>query len=348
LEHKTFHLEVKSIDDAGEFSGYASTFGNKDLDGDIVVKGAFKATINSKRQIPILWLHKQDEPIGISLEMKEDDHGLFTRGKLAIDTELGARALALMKLGTLNSLSIGYQVIQQERTKTARYLKEIKLLEYSVVVWPANTEATIDAIKGKSMTTFKEALDAHQLRQDLSNQAWRVEDAKDDSMDSIMSDDSMDKIAKKASARKTLHDAADAHADLMDQRIDAQPDVDPAEAAKTAAEPVEVKAARKGMDAAIAAHVEGERKCAKAMDLMHQGATLHTKGIVMARQLTYAAIAAGDDKTVAAAAGKAATAAAAKAADDELAAKTVKATEDAAELAEFNAAIEAARLKIAA
>jgi HK97 family phage prohead protease len=161
------------------------------------------------------------------------------------------------------------------------------------------------------MKTFKETLAAHELRKDLSNQHWINEDAKDDSMDSIMSDASMDKVAKKAAIRKTLHEAADAHADLMDQRIDATPEIDPDEVdgGKHANDTIEVKAARKNMTAAIAAHVEGERKCMKAMDLIHQASELHTKGIVLARQLSYAGITANDDKNAAAAAGaKAATA----------------------------------------
>ena len=44
---KQLRFNVKSLDDSageGVFSGYASTFGNKDLQGDVIAKGAFAET----------------------------------------------------------------------------------------------------------------------------------------------------------------------------------------------------------------------------------------------------------------------------------------------------------------
>jgi len=49
-----------------EFEGYASTFGNEDLVGDIVEKGAFKKTIQErlpKNLIKVLWQHY--DPMGV-------------------------------------------------------------------------------------------------------------------------------------------------------------------------------------------------------------------------------------------------------------------------------------------
>lgn len=348
LEFKSI-LEIKSVDGAaGTFAGYLAVFGDVDSDNDNIVRGAFKVSLASKRLIPILWQHVITEPIGVWTELKEDDHGLLATGKLAIDTPEGARAYSLLKMlmesakvfdaRGVFALSIGYKAVQFDRVKGVRFLKEIKLYEGSFVTFSANNESNVTSVKGtKAMNTFKDALAAHELRKDLSNQRWMVEDAKDDSMDSIMSDETMDKEAKKKAARKALHDAADAHADIADQRIDAlpQPDADDA-ASKAAGETLEVKAARKSMDSAISAHMEGERKCMKAMDLMHQSSALHTKGIVLARQLTYAGITSADDKTAAAAAG----AKAAKAVTD------AKAAEDARELAEFTASLVNTRAKL--
>ena len=45
-EHKAVGFTLESADEnTGEFSGYASVFGNVDDGGDIVVKGAFAETI---------------------------------------------------------------------------------------------------------------------------------------------------------------------------------------------------------------------------------------------------------------------------------------------------------------
>lgn len=395
MEKKSFAFELKGSNDAtGEFEGYLAVFGNTDSDSDVVVKGAFKVSIASKRTIVILWQHIQTEPIGLFTELKEDDHGLFVKGKLAITTAQGARAYTLLKMGALSGLSIGYITIQSDKVKGIRYIKECKLMEGSIVTFPANADAVVTDVKAAKtkkvdgedlhssafafvgdpakpdtwklpihfstpeisaahirdalsrfsetqdipdaekprvlarihaaahshgidlskaapgvaetkMNTFKQALAEHELRKDLSNQRWMIEDAKDDSMDSIMSDESMDKPARKVAARKTLHDAADAHADLMDQRIDAAPDPDPdvVDGGKSAAETLEVKAAKKTVQSAIAAHLAGERKCMKALDLLHGAMSLHTKGIVLARQLSYAGIVSNDDKNALAAAG---------------------------------------------
>ena len=61
-------LEIKMPNEEdGNFSGYASIFGNKDLGNDIVQRGAFLKSLGKKRpkQIKMLFQHKTDEPIEI-------------------------------------------------------------------------------------------------------------------------------------------------------------------------------------------------------------------------------------------------------------------------------------------
>jgi hypothetical protein len=43
-----FTFEVKSLGDDGTFEGYASTFGNKDSGGDVIMPGAFAKSIRTK------------------------------------------------------------------------------------------------------------------------------------------------------------------------------------------------------------------------------------------------------------------------------------------------------------
>lgn len=156
LETKDFAFELKleELTDDGQFEGYASVFGNEDSQGDIVEKGAFRKTIReSKGRVPILWQHDSWEPIGESLEMEEDDHGLRTRGQLILDTQRGAGAYALLKrTKAFRGLSIGYQTVKREiqelddGTRITR-LKELKLWEYSLVTFPANTLAVVGSVK---------------------------------------------------------------------------------------------------------------------------------------------------------------------------------------------------------
>ena len=53
LERKNFDLEIKGIDEKGEFVAYASTFGNTDLVNDVVEKGAFIKSLQNRPSIEV-------------------------------------------------------------------------------------------------------------------------------------------------------------------------------------------------------------------------------------------------------------------------------------------------------
>lgn len=147
-------LSLKSVSDSGEFEGYGSVFGVKDSYSDIVLPGAFQKSLASwkeKGQFPaMLWQHMISEPIGIYTEMREDDIGLYVKGRLLIDADpLAKRAHAHMKAGSLKGLSIGYVLNDWvwNRTKEAYELKEIDLWEVSVVTFASNEEAMVTEVK---------------------------------------------------------------------------------------------------------------------------------------------------------------------------------------------------------
>ncbi len=147
-------LKLKSVSDSGEFEGYGSVFGVKDSYDDIVMPGAFAGSLSSwseKGALPaMLWQHRMDEPIGIYTEMKEDDVGLWLKGRLLIDDDpLARRAHAHMKAGSITGLSVGYMLKDWEydRAKEAFLLKEVDLWEVSLVTFPANDEARIGDVK---------------------------------------------------------------------------------------------------------------------------------------------------------------------------------------------------------
>ena len=147
-------LKIKSLTDTGEFEGYGSVFGVEDSYSDVVVKGAFQKSLSSwaeKGRLPsLLWQHKMSEPIGIYTEMKEDDHGLYVKGRLLIDDDpLAKRAYAHAKAGSLGGLSIGFILKDWEydSSRGVYLLKEIDLWEVSLVTMPANDEARISEVK---------------------------------------------------------------------------------------------------------------------------------------------------------------------------------------------------------
>ncbi len=160
-ERKAVSFALESTDEkTGEFSGYASVFGNVDDGGDIVEKGAFAKTIvEDFARIKILALHNGSWlPVGKPLELREDDHGLFIRGKIS-DTSMGRDIQTLLKDGVLNELSIGYDVVDYafDESTGIRNLKQIKLWEVSIVTWAMNDQATIDDVKSMAEDLKAEA-----------------------------------------------------------------------------------------------------------------------------------------------------------------------------------------------
>lgn len=160
-------FNIKSVDDAGRFTGYASVFDVIDSYRDVVKKGAFQnsiATLKEKnRKLPILWMHDSSKPLGVYDEIKEDDHGLYVEGRLLINDVVQAKeAHALMKAGAVTGMSIGYYLKKHEsdQDKEIWNLTEVDLFETSLVTFPACDEARIIDVKSKlqngELPTLKE------------------------------------------------------------------------------------------------------------------------------------------------------------------------------------------------
>lgn len=149
-ETKTFDLQIKELTDEGTFEGYASVFDDVDQGNDVVKKGAFRASLK-ERMPKMLYQHDPDKPIGKWLDVHEDEHGLYVKGKIIRETEKGAEVLALMKEKILDGLSIGFRTVKAMRDEktSVRSLIEVKLWEISVVTFPMLQSATIDNVKGQ-------------------------------------------------------------------------------------------------------------------------------------------------------------------------------------------------------
>src|SRR5665213_2763337 len=106
LNYKSLPFEMKmGAGSAGEgvFEGYGAVFHNVDLCGDIIAPGAFAKGLKQFLATGILaWQHEWQEPTGRPLEVREDGHGLFIKGKIS-DTERGRDARTLLKDGVIQS-----------------------------------------------------------------------------------------------------------------------------------------------------------------------------------------------------------------------------------------------------
>jgi hypothetical protein len=157
MQTKNAAFELKrEPDEDGSFEGYASVFDVVDLGMDVVAKGAFAKSLGSGRKVKMLWQHSMHDPIGVWDEVREDDRGLFVKGRLLKDVQKGRETMALLRAGAIDGLSIGYRVVEAmaEAGGRVRKLTEIELHEISIVTNPMLPVATVTAVK--SITTERE------------------------------------------------------------------------------------------------------------------------------------------------------------------------------------------------
>lgn len=202
-------IEVKfAADDmdekTGTFSGYGAMFGNEDLVGDVIVRGAFKQTLKDWKKVKALpkmlfqhggWMRDMDVlPIGVWTEMEEDEKGLVVKGRLInLDTERGKSIYGAMKEGVLDGLSIGYWAKEfaygTKPGEPYRTLKQVDLTEVSVVTFPANPVARVDAFKAcDQIRTIREFEDflrdagrfSHAAAKAIASRGFKAADPRDE------------------------------------------------------------------------------------------------------------------------------------------------------------------------
>jgi len=159
-------LDLKALGEDGVITGYGAVFGNRDSYGDVILPGAFKRSLadhkRNKSRPKMFWQHDPYQPIGSWTEVGEDDKGLLVTGQLNMDVQRGREAYALLKAGDIDGLSIGYRVIKasEDETEKVMLLKELTLVEVSVVSQPANPLAMVSAVKAAELEDLRARLAA--------------------------------------------------------------------------------------------------------------------------------------------------------------------------------------------
>ena len=152
IQHKSVALTLKKEPDQdGVFEGYASVFGVVDQGMDVVERGAFRKSLGS-RKVKMLWQHDMAQPIGVWDEIYEDERGLFVRGRLLKEVAKGREAMALLRAGAIDSMSIGYRTMEAvpEGDGRVRKLMEVDLFEISLVTFPMLPDAKVTNVKSIS------------------------------------------------------------------------------------------------------------------------------------------------------------------------------------------------------
>ena len=152
----------------GQFSAYASVFGNKDSYGDVIVPGAFAETLSawegSGQFIPVLFGHQMSDPdynLGHVVEAVEDEKGLLVTAQLDLENPKAAQVYRMIKGGRVNQMSFAYDVVEGSTVDTEddHYyeLRKLKVYEVSVVTIGANQETEILAVKSATDALLSKA-----------------------------------------------------------------------------------------------------------------------------------------------------------------------------------------------
>jgi len=165
--YKTAFLSclIKDADSKkGIVTGYFASFGNKDSDGDIILKGAFQKTIedrgpaSNQPRIKHLLNHRTDQPLGKLFTLMEDDKGLYYESQVG-GHFLGKEFIAMVEADLITEHSIGFKTVKKEDTKDGALLKEIQLWEgSSLTAWGANHLTPLTGMKAMDKESYLNTL----------------------------------------------------------------------------------------------------------------------------------------------------------------------------------------------
>lgn len=149
----------------GYFSVFNSPYEMYEDYTEIVKNGAFEETLR-KDDIRALINHDTTLVLGRTtagtLELSEDERGLFGRIKVNRNDQDAMNAYARVQRGDVTQCSFGFDVEQfdteVERNHTTSYLTRVKLYEVSVCTFPAYTDTQIQARNAAAVSERRAAV----------------------------------------------------------------------------------------------------------------------------------------------------------------------------------------------
>lgn len=150
--------EVDGVSDDGEIYAWGNISNVVDYNNELVETGAYQATLDFHEDegtsIKMLYQHDPDRVIGVWDEygVSEIDgkEGFWVKGRINLDIPLGKEVHSNLKMGALDSLSIGYLVLDEYKGNDGViHLKSIIINETSIVTFPANAASKIISIKNR-------------------------------------------------------------------------------------------------------------------------------------------------------------------------------------------------------
>ena len=143
--------------------GLSTTFGNKDLDLDIIESFAWDEQLAEHDNLVVkaLWQHQSFSPIGL-VDIKKVKEGLFAVMNMTPDVQQADEGLASAKFGAIDAFSIGFRVLEEhfDANRQANIITKARLREVSLVTFEANPLAKISDVKSvKDVAMLKRQLE---------------------------------------------------------------------------------------------------------------------------------------------------------------------------------------------
>jgi HK97 family phage prohead protease len=152
-ESKSFGLSA-DIEDvgAGVVHAVVSVFGNKDLHGEVVCRGAFARSLEEGGRLgklpPGVFHHDWTRPVAKTLRAWEAEDGLHVVGQFNLETQRGRETFSDIKAGIITEYSFGFRVVSEKMVDGARHLTDVEWLEWSPVLIGANRLTYTAGVKG--------------------------------------------------------------------------------------------------------------------------------------------------------------------------------------------------------
>jgi len=132
--------------DSISIEGYANST-SVDRVGDVIPMTTWKKALENYLKNPIiLAYHEHDEPIGRMIDYKVDEKGLWVKARISAAAE---DVFNLIKDGVLTAFSVGFIIKDAiyDSVTDLFIIKELELLEISVVSVPCNQDSTFSLSK---------------------------------------------------------------------------------------------------------------------------------------------------------------------------------------------------------
>lgn len=139
-------VRLASASDDGTLDAVAVRFDTMDTYGTTFDRTAFGAM--SKRRVPMLWSHMQDQVIGSWSDFSTSDTELRAVGRLNLEISRAKEVRSMLLAGDIAGVSIGFETLKDEwRTDGVRHVRKAIIHEISLVALPSVPGARVTSVR---------------------------------------------------------------------------------------------------------------------------------------------------------------------------------------------------------